>query len=142
MSSTFILSIKIIGESDVVDKQFCFIDLILLKSQLYASPNVSVVYCKIEIQKCFTATVFNDVASLFFLKVSKIFHKTANSYYVYFFLSLRVQSSQMPKVISWQIDFEFKMLQKSQYWYFLSLFVVDNAVHQCYQQQIKTNIFE
>ena len=45
MSSTFILSIKIIGESDVVDKKFCFIDLILLKSQLYASPNVSVVFC-------------------------------------------------------------------------------------------------
>ena len=95
-----------------------------------------------SIQKCFTATVFDDVASFFFLKVSKIFHKTANSFYVYFFLSLKVQSSQMLKVISWQIDFKFKLLQKSQYWYFLSEIVVDNAVHQHYQQQIMTNIFE
>ena len=88
------------------------------------------------------ATVFDDVASFFFLKVSKIFHKTANSFYVYFFLSLKVQSSQMLKVVSWQIDFKFKLLQKSQYWYFLSEIVVDNAVHQHYQQQIMTNIFE
>ena len=71
-------------------------------------------------ETCFTATVFDDVASFFFLKVSKIFHKTANSFYVYFFLSLKVQSSQMLKVISLQIDSKSKLLQKSQYWYFLS----------------------
>ena len=70
-------------------------------------------------QSWFTEVLLDDGPSLFFPKVSKIFHKTANSFYVYFFLSLKLQSSQMPKVISWQIDFRFKLLQKSQYWYFL-----------------------
>ena len=69
--------------------------------------------------KVFYSDCIRRCCFIFFLKVSKIFHKTANSFYVYFFLSLKLQSSQMPKVISWQIDFRFKLLQKSQYWYFL-----------------------
>ena len=44
--------------------------------------------------------LFGDVPSFFSLKVSKTFHKTANSFSVYFFLSLRLQSSQMLVVIS------------------------------------------
>ena len=59
--------------------------------------------------------LFGDVPSFFLLKVSKTFHKTANFFSVFFFLSLRFQSSQMLVVISWHLRIWFKLLWKSQY---------------------------
>ena len=51
-------------------------------------------------QTRFTEILLDDGPSLFFLKVSKTFHKTANSFSVYIFLSLIVQSSKMRVVFS------------------------------------------
>jgi hypothetical protein len=70
-------------------------------------------YWRSKKQICLTATVFDDVPSFFFLKVSKFFHKTANSFSVYIFLSLTVQSSKMCGVFSWNLCFEAKLFERA-----------------------------
>ena len=65
------------------------------------------------LQTWFTEVLLDDGPSFFFLKVSKIFHKTANSFSVYIFLCLRNQKSKMREVIFWNVCFEAKLIKKA-----------------------------
>ena len=69
----------------------------------------------VSAQSWFTEVLLDDGPSFFFLKVSKIFHKNANSFSVYIFLSLTNQKSKMREVISWLLCFWFELLEKSHY---------------------------
>ena len=67
----------------------------------------------VYVQSWFTEVLLDDGPSLFFPKVSKIFHKTANSFSVYIFLSLTGHSSKMCVVISWNLCLEAKLFERA-----------------------------
>ena len=88
-------------------------------------------------QSWFTQVLLDDGPSFFFLKVSKIFHKSANFFSVYIFLSLTNHKSKMCEVISWLLCFWFELLEKSQKLTFFLFFWIFRVT---YQQQFKTKI--
>ena len=96
-------------------------------------------------QSWFTEVLFDGGPSLFFPKVSKIFHKTANSFSVYIFLSLTNHKSKMREVISWLLCFWFELLEKSQKFKFFKLrrfLISDLWDTEKYKQKRNLQFFE